>query len=168
MHAVSLSPYLAHMVAAQAESPLKYMGSHFEPGGSRVTVTGVVVFCGVVALLGAVLWCVARCMARREGRGFNSPRRLFRDLCGLHGLDWSSRWLLWRLARGYRLTHPAELFLTPNYFDESRLPTALRHQASHLALLRARLFGEFPTEGDQILVAEKRESGELTRSIGQA
>ena len=55
----------------------------------------------LVGAIGAGLFLVARRMALRDGRSYFSTKRLFRELCQLHELDWPSRRLLWRLARAH-------------------------------------------------------------------
>ncbi len=70
----------------------------------------------------------------------NDPKKLFRELCRAHGLDFSSRRLLHQLASAYQLHQPAEVFLTPSAFQADRLPPQLQAQAGRLQQLHDRLF----------------------------
>ncbi len=54
----------------------------------------------ILAVIIVSAWLVLRLRTARERRrSYNSPLRLFLDLCKAHNLRWSERWLLWRLAR---------------------------------------------------------------------
>jgi len=70
----------------------------------------------------------------------DDPKKLFRELCRAHGLDFASRRLLYRLATAHQLAQPAEVFLTPAMFQADQLPPQLRAQAGQLQRLRQRLF----------------------------
>jgi hypothetical protein len=135
---------------AQADR-LQGMSQRFQSGGNRIDAVHVAML--VVALLGVggVLWKLARLNAQREGASFNSPRRLFRDLCRFHQLDWPSRRLLWRLARSHQLEHPARVFIEPAWFDAQRLPSSLRSYNHTFAQLQTQLFSR---EDDRTAPAE--------------
>jgi hypothetical protein len=97
----------------------------------------------VALLLGC--WAVLQVWAiRARARNANSPRRLFRGLCRLHRLSWSQRRLLRQLARARGLAQPAQLFVGPEYFDESQLTPALRGKIQWLRRLRQQLFAGLP------------------------
>ncbi len=112
----------------------------FRDGGSQVSITSLVVLGVVVLVAVIVLWKVARVMALRDGQSYHNPTRLFHDLCRLHGLDFPSRKLLWRLAKIRQLEHPARLFLEPTWFDAAQVPATLQPFRSQLAELKQRLF----------------------------
>jgi hypothetical protein len=70
----------------------------------------------------------------------DDPSKLFRELCGVHGLDRASRRLLRRLSEALGFAQPAQIFLSPDAFNAAQLPPALRKQAAELNQLRDRLF----------------------------
>jgi hypothetical protein len=95
---------------------------------------GLVIGCIVLLLVG-------RYARRFENRkSFDSPPELFRELCRAHGLKWSSRRLLKRLAAEWELPSPALLFVEPERFSTARLPAEWRDDADRLESLRQRLF----------------------------
>jgi hypothetical protein len=77
-------------------------------------------------------------------KSYDSPPELFRELCRVHQLDWSTRRLLKRLAVEWEMTSPALLFVEPERFNVSRLPTEWRENAARLEQLRERLFAPAP------------------------
>ena len=94
-----------------------------------------------VALLVAITIVGCR-ISRRRRRDFhyNSPSRLFSELCRAHKLTWSSRRLLKQLAAARDLKSVATLFVEPEYFDLANLPPALKPSAQELRQLRRKLF----------------------------
>jgi len=70
----------------------------------------------------------------------SSPNRLFLSLCRAHGIAWSDRWLLWRLAASQRLKDPARLFLEPERLDPDLARPLSRRRAARLERLRLQLF----------------------------
>lgn len=104
---------------------------------------------GLVFVLVLVIgiWLLSRWTSADQRRGsYSSPLWLFLSLSKAHGLAWSDRLLLWRLARSKGLTDPARVFLEPEQFDESALDESLLFRAGRLRQLRAELFAEPPTE----------------------
>ena len=87
----------------------------------------------------AMVW---RKSSRRRRRDFdyNSPPRLFSELCRAHQLTRSNRRLLKQLAAARNLKSAATLFVEPEYFDLTILPPALKPSAQELRQLRHRLF----------------------------
>jgi hypothetical protein len=100
---------------------------------------------GLVAC-GLVLTCVVLLLVGRYARRFenlktyDSPPELFRELCRAHGLNWSSRRLLKRLAAAWELPSPALLFVEPERFNPARLPANWQDDQDRLENLRQRLF----------------------------
>jgi hypothetical protein len=101
--------------------------------GLAWTMLGVVAV-AVTAWLG--WWLMAQARAARG----HDPRRLFAGLCKAHGLGWSDRRLLRRLARDRDLADPSRLFVEPGHFDPAVSP-ASGVPAGRLADLRLQLFG---------------------------
>jgi hypothetical protein len=98
-------------------------------------VAGGLVFACIVLLL------VGRYARRFENlKSYDSPPELFRELCRAHGLNWSNRRLLKRLATEWELPSAAQLFVDPERFNTARLPASWREQADRLESLRERLF----------------------------
>jgi hypothetical protein len=95
----------------------------------------------IVAAIIALL-CLARYLGLLDRHGRRSQRRLFRELCRLHNLDWPSRRLLQRLAAVHNVASPAQLFLQPDKFDSRQLAPALVPFAHQIDRLRGRLFGD--------------------------
>jgi hypothetical protein len=95
-----------------------------------------------LAMLAAVVLLIWLRDGRRPQRHFvsNSAAQLFRELCRAHGLNFSSRRLLKRLAAARGLASPAVLFVEPRHFDAAKLPACLQPAANDLHHLRARLF----------------------------
>jgi len=77
---------------------------------------------------------------RRRDFAYDSPPRLFADLCRAHKLNWSNRRLLKHLAAARGLKCPATLFVEPDYFDMTNVPPVLKSSAAELRQLRHRLF----------------------------
>jgi hypothetical protein len=96
---------------------------------------------GLAALI-AVIWLVFRVIrARGTGRTRSNPRKLYRSLCQVHGLAWSDRRLLRKLARSCGLADPSRLFVDPLCFEQGSLHGALHAHAARISELRRRLFG---------------------------
>ncbi len=101
----------------------------------------VLLVAGGLVLVCIVLILVGRYFRRFENlKSYNSPPELFRELCRAHGLNWSSRRLLKRLAAEWQLPSPALLFVEPERFDTARLSAKWRDDEDRLEHLRERLF----------------------------
>lgn len=77
---------------------------------------------------------------RRRDFAYDSPPRLFADLCRAHKLNWSNRRLLKHLAVSRGLKSPATLFVEPDHFDMTNVPAKLKPSANELRQLRHKLF----------------------------
>ncbi|MEX2091112.1 MAG: hypothetical protein WD971_00470 [Pirellulales bacterium] len=73
-------------------------------------------------------------------KSYNNLPELFRELCRVHRLDWSSRRLLKRLAAEWEMTSPALLFVEPERFNVARLPADWQQDANQLERIRQQLF----------------------------
>ena len=89
-----------------------------------------------------IITIVWQTISRRRRRDFayDSPPRLFADLCRAHKLNWSNRRLLKHLAAARGLKCPATLFVEPEHFDMTNVPPALKPSAGELRQLRHKLF----------------------------
>jgi hypothetical protein len=100
-----------------------------------------VLILAAVTLL-VIVTVVWQTISRRRRRDFhyNSPQRLFADLCRVHKLNWSNRRLLKHLAAARGLKSPATLFVEPEHFDMTNVPATLKAAAADLRHLRHKLF----------------------------
>ena len=122
-----------------------HMGRRFRHGGSNVEPQDLLLLLGVCAAVGLAVWGLSRLLAYREAKNCHSQRGLFRELCRAHGIGWSSRQLLWKLARCHRLERPAELFVDPLRFDAQSLPDPLRVHQDRISRLYDQVFA--PADG---------------------
>lgn len=95
----------------------------------------------LVVAVGIGLFLLSRLAARQERRRtFNSPRRLFRELCKAHRLTPVERRRLKQIARHQQLTQPARIFLEPERLSPANLSPELKAESQQVAALRKRLF----------------------------
>jgi hypothetical protein len=86
-----------------------------------------------------IVWQVVSKRHRRDF-DYDRPHRLFADLCRAHKLTWSNRRLLKQLAMARGLKSPTLLFVEPDHFDMTNLPSVLKTSATELRQLRHKLF----------------------------
>ncbi|MBM4092300.1 MAG: hypothetical protein FJ276_23160 [Planctomycetes bacterium] len=115
------------------------IGEHFRASGREIHAGHILGWAMVLLVAAVVVWGVSRAVAIREGRGSHSPRRLFAELCRVHGLDAPSCRLLRQLARSHRLDHPALVFVRPALFDQ--LDATLQPSSDQVRQLKDRVFG---------------------------
>jgi len=126
------------------------MSSRFRGRRARISFDDVVL--GLVILGGAVaaLWGLSLLLRLQERRrGHANPLGLFLSLCKAHRLRWPQRWLLWRIARSFRLRDPAQLFVRPELFDPANLGSSFQSRAAELKRLHGLLFVEPKPEEDE-------------------
>lgn len=129
-------PALLAQLSRSEELGRKFRGANARVGADDALMVLVLltVGIGVLVLLSQLL------KLQERDRPCNNPKKLFRKLCQLHGLDRKSRNLLWELATHQSLDHPARLFLEPARFNPENVgPTLSEHQAE-FNTLRGRLF----------------------------
>ncbi|MEM7516704.1 MAG: hypothetical protein AAF368_07250 [Planctomycetota bacterium] len=114
------------------------LGDNFSGDNARIDLgeIGWLVAVGAGAVL--ALWWLSTLAERLEGRATfrPNPGKMFRELCGAHGLNRSQRTLLRRLAEAAELDHAATLFVREELFDSQRLPA----EADALLELKQKLF----------------------------
>jgi hypothetical protein len=97
-----------------------------------------------VALIAGV-WAFSRLMGMyRARRKYNAPWPLFRALCKAHGLNWSDRCLLARIARQRCPAHPGRLFVEAQHWEETALGPGFALEFDRVRALRAKILGESP------------------------
>ena len=141
-------PCLAPAIALLAQGRYEQMSRHFREGGENADPATFALF--VVALLAilVVILVAARVVSARHAPGYHSPRALFQELSRLHGLDWTSRSLLKRLALQQGLETPSLLFLEPDRLASHRLVGPLESCRPQIASIAQVLFAP-PTEQDE-------------------
>ena len=130
-------------------SKFRNMGSQFRGPRAQVEtdeiITGAILMLGLVVVI-YILWRLA---SRHERQGaYDSPRRLFQQLCKAHALDRPRRGLLKRMARWYRLAHPAQLFLESDRFEAANLGPEFVGEMAAVAQLRQVLFSDAGSLGN--------------------
>ena len=119
------------------QSLFRALRSNNARGEASDTVYGLLIIAGILTVM--LIFSVVS-HSRHQRRNYESPVRLFLSLCKAHKLKWRERWLLYRLARMEQLTDPARLFLEPQWYTASNLPTALRQHEAKLKSIHKRLF----------------------------
>ncbi len=124
----------------------RQMGGGFRGEPTAVNWSGLLIGMAAVTAVLLVWWMAARWLPESSRRPVGGPWRLFFALCGAHGLEWTDRWLVWRLARRQRLDHPARLFVEPERWAPANLGWLGPSRAERLAHVRERLFGGLPED----------------------
>ena len=138
---MTLTTFVAHGCLLLAQSNrITNMGKRFRVADPSVSVLQIVGWSVLAVVVILVVWRVVQAVAIRDGRSYTSPKRLFRDLCRLHGLDWPNRRLLRQIAKANRLDQPAHVFLQPALFDTAQLKPPLKPFAKQIRALGKKLF----------------------------
>ncbi len=120
---------------------LRSMSEGFRSVGFEDKAVETMLVTGGLIVLCLTLVFIGRYFRRFERlKSYNSPPELFRELCRVHRLDWSSRRLLKRLAAEWEMTSPALLFVEPERFNAARLPADWQPSANQLERIRQQLF----------------------------
>jgi hypothetical protein len=117
------------------------LGARFQQSGHAPTWLPLLL-AGLTVAAAIAIWFVARYVGLLDRYRRRSQRRLFRELCRLHQLDWPSRRLLRQLALAQGVASPAQLFLQPEKLDSQHLCPTLIPLAGQIDDLRGRLFGD--------------------------
>jgi hypothetical protein len=134
-------PPIDRVVLLARTRDLRSMSEGFRSVGFDDKAFETLVVAGALIAVCLTLLLVGRFFRRFEGlKSYDSPPELFRELCRVHRLDWSSRRLLRRLAAEWEMTSPALLFVEPERFNAARLPEDWQQHAQHLERLRQKLF----------------------------
>lgn len=120
---------------------LRSMSEGFRSVGYSDKAWETMIVAGVIVGICLSLFLIGRYYRRFERlKTYDSRPELFRELCRLHQLDWSSRRLLKRLAAEWEMTSPALLFVEPERFNVARLPMEWHEETDRLEQLRTKLF----------------------------
>ncbi len=121
---------------------LRSMSEGFRSVGFDDKAVETLIVAAVIIAICVTLLLVGRYFRRFERlKSYDSPPELFRELCRVHRLDWSTRLLLKRLAAEWEMTSPALLFIEPERFNTSRLPADWQEKSQRLEQIREQLFG---------------------------
>ncbi len=94
---------------------------------------------GAIAVVCGIMFAINRVVQRHRKY---SHTGLFNGLCKAHKLDRSDKSLLKQLAKFYRMSQPARLFVEPGWLEPARLGPNYRSQAGKVKELRTALFGK--------------------------
>lgn len=110
---------------------------------SRLSFSDLAMALLVFAGLAVLLYFLSRMFSPSEkSRGVNSPLRLFWDLCRIHRLKLSQRWLLWRISNEYGLKDPALVFIEPELFDTEVMGAGFAGNVAAIESLHKLLFDD--------------------------
>ena len=108
---------------------------------SRMYVSGLLILLFAAIGLAVLLFVLSKVFSSGEKKGnINSPVRLYWALCRAHRLSMLDRWLLWRVARHWRLSNPALVFVEPELLDADSLGPSFAGRAAGIKSLHERLF----------------------------
>jgi hypothetical protein len=121
--------------------PLGEIGDNFPTSGPRLNWSDLWAY-GIALAVGAALTATVAYLRRRNDMSIhcNNSRKLFRELCMIHGLDHPSQRLLTALAKARRFEQPTQVFLSPEAFETSDLPGDWHSRSGHLRRLKMLLF----------------------------
>jgi len=120
---------------------LRSMSEGFRSVGFDDKAFETLMVTGAIVVICLTLLLIGRYSRRFERlKSYDSRPELFRELCRVHRLDWSSRRLLKRLAAEWEMTSPAFLFIEPERFNAARLPADWQPKAQLLEQIRQKLF----------------------------
>jgi len=144
---IPVSEIAASMALLAERNMLREMGQGFRGKRAQVDGSDALMLLGIIAGVALFGWLLTRLLSAQERRHpYNSPRALFRGLCRVHKLKLGERFLLWKVARGERLSDPADVFVDPAWLDPQRLGPAWSADKTRLENLRRRLFAGLDDE----------------------
>ena len=134
-----LTSLAANPLLAAGNKGSRQFGSRNQVQETPLNLMALVAVLGGMVALVFVAWAFSAWQKRREGRVLNSPRALFRELCGAHGLIRADRDLLYEIAQWHEIADPVQLFVEPQRFHAAEMHTALDCE-SEARELHSRLF----------------------------
>jgi hypothetical protein len=138
-----MSNWVFNLILLAQQSRYHSLGNRFRGRRARLDPNDLLAIVTLVVVIALAVYLLSRLVKRLDRtRSFNSPRRLFRDLCRAHGLDRRNQRLLAEIAAGQSLEQPAHLFLDPGRFDKSQLSERLHARLNEVQQIRDRLFAQ--------------------------
>jgi hypothetical protein len=117
------------------------MGAGFRGENNDYDLTPFLVFVCVLAAIVGALFLLDRWIRRYNRlKMYNSPTELFRQLCQTHELARHESHQLKQLATHWQLSHPATLFVEPDYFRPDKLPADWFDRTSQIEQIHRKLF----------------------------
>jgi len=117
------------------------LGDRFSGKNAQFSSTDWAMLVGVALLAGGFIWGLRWIQQVQAGRRTsNQPRHLFDDLCTAHRLTWRERRMLRKLATEAGFEIPAQLFLSPDCFEDSKLSSECGLAPAALSELQDKLF----------------------------
>jgi hypothetical protein len=117
------------------------LGDRFTGEYAQFRTQDILLVLSVTAFCALMVYLLYHFAPGNEERGaYESPRRLFGELCRAHRIGLTDRRLLKQLAGARNLSHPAILFVDPECFETDTLPPDLKQSAQDIHRLRERLF----------------------------
>lgn len=136
---ILLSFFAGEPLRAAGNKGFAQMGSRGQNTEQSLDLMGLLVVLGAMLALALVAWGFTYWQKRRESRVLNSPRALFRELCGTHGLHRADRELLHEIAQWHGIADPVQLFIEPQRFQPGDMHESLDCEAEANEL-QTRLF----------------------------
>jgi hypothetical protein len=121
MNSFAMYRATATWLLAAGNRRIDQMGHSFQPEEVLITPALFLILIGFLLVVTIVAWNVGTWLHRRREQPYNSPRRLFRELCRAHGLSSLERQLLYQIASWHRLPNPNQLFIERELFDATGL-----------------------------------------------
>jgi hypothetical protein len=106
----------------------------------------LLVYLLIAAAAIGVIWLAVWLSMRAQRRYQKQPRWLFDRLCNAHGLRWTERRLLWRVAREQFPKTPIQLFLEPGSLQPPFAKFHRQWEVEILTAIRARLFSDLKND----------------------
>ena len=132
---------LAPLLLFAARHDLRSLSEGFRSRSIEDNAFEAVVVAGILVAICVTLLLVGRFARRFENlKSYDSPPELFRELCRVHRLNWSSRRLLKRLAADWQMPIAASVFVEPERFNTARLPAEWEQRTEQVERIRSQLF----------------------------
>lgn len=119
------------------------LGDKFRFENAQLDSSDLLVAIAVIATGFAIVWLLAAYMRRNERpKTIDNPKKLFQELCKLHGLQRREGGLLRAVADEVSPENPSLLFIDPGLLDAAVLDTRWSEESAELARYRETFFGE--------------------------
>jgi len=134
--------YFAPPLAAD-KGLFQSLGDKFRFEDAQLDSSDLLVAITVIAVGFSTVWLLATYMRRNERpKTVDNPKKLFQELCRLHGLQRPETALLRAVADETQLENPSLLFIDPGLLDAAILDTRWGEESAELARYRELFFGD--------------------------